>query len=108
MKKIVANILIATFTLGSTPAFADDDHGGSSSSSGGGGAAGAGIAIGAAVVIGILIWAFSNKKESAVPAVADPMTGKVSPSIDTPVLNEQPGIPTPSSVGIGNIKGMEY
>ena len=107
MKKIVVQILIAAFTLGSIPAYADDDH---SSSSGGGGGAGVGIAIGAAAIIGLLIWALSDKKEPEAPAVevADPMAGQVKPSIETPVPKEQQRMTAPSSGGVGNVKGMEY
>lgn len=115
MKKIFAQILIAAFTLGCIPAYADNDNGSSSSSSssgggGGGGGAGVGIAIGAAAIIGLLIWALSDKKEPEAPTVevADPMAGQFKPSIETPALKEQPRITTPSSGGVGNIKGMEY
>lgn len=111
MKKIVAQILIAAFTLGCIPAYADDDHSSSSSGGGGGGGgAGVGIAIGAAAIIGLLIWALSDKKETEVPSieVTDPMAGQVKPSIETPVPKEQPRITGPSSGGVGNIKGLEY
>lgn len=111
MKKIVAHILIAAFTLGCIPAYADDDHSSSSSGGGGGGGgAGVGIAIGAAAIIGLLIWALSDKKEPEAPAVevVDPMAGQVKPSIETPVPKEQPRMTAPSSGGVGNVKGMEY
>ncbi|WP_114652862.1 hypothetical protein [Polynucleobacter necessarius] len=106
MKKIVTQILIAAFTLGCLPAYADDDS--SSSSSGGGG--GVGIAIGAAAIIGLLVWALSDKKEPETPAVevVDPMAGQVKPSIETPALEEQPRLTAPASGGVGNVKGMEY
>jgi hypothetical protein len=111
MKKIVAQILIAALTLGCIPAYADDDQSSSSSSGGGGGGgSGVGIAIGAAAIIGLLIWALSDKKEPEVPAVevADPMAGQVKPSIETPALKEQPRMTAPASGGVGNVKGMEY
>lgn len=112
MKKIAAKLLIAVFTLGCIPAYADDNHGSSSSSDGGGGGGGAGvgIAIGAAAIIGLLIWALSDKKgpEASAVEVADPMAGQVKPSIETPVVKDQPRMPVPSSGGVGNVKGMEY
>lgn len=110
MKKIVTQILIAAFTLGCLPAYADDDSSSSSSSSSSGGGAGVGIAIGAAAIIGLLVWALSDKKEPETPAVevVDPMAGQVKPSIETPVPKEQPRMTAPSSGGVGNVKGMEY
>lgn len=111
MKKIVTQILIAAFTLGCIPAYADDDHSSSSSGGGGGGGgAGVGIAIGAAAIIGLLIWALSDKREPEAPAVevADPMAGQVKPSIETPAPKERPHMTAPSSGGVGNVKGMEY
>ena len=111
MKKIVAQLLLITFTLGCIPAYADNENSsGSGGGGGGGGGAGAGIAIGAAAIIGLLIWALSDKKEPQAPAVeaADPMAGQVKPSIETPSVKEQPRIQSPSSSGVGNVKGMEY
>jgi hypothetical protein len=110
MKKIVTQILIAAFTLGCLPAYADDDSSSSSSGGGGGGGAGVGIAIGAAAIIGLLVWALSDKKEPETPAVevVDPMAGQVKPSIETPALEEQPRMTAPASGGVGNVKGMEY
>lgn len=112
MKKIVAQILIAAFTLGCIPAYADDDHSSSSSGGGGGGGGGSGvgIAIGAAAIIGLLIWALSDKKETQAPSieVTDPMAGQANPSIENPATKEQPRITAPSSGGVGNIKGLEY
>ncbi|MBU3602562.1 hypothetical protein [Polynucleobacter sp. AM-25C3] len=111
MKKIFVHFLIAIFSLGCIPAYADTESSSSDGGGGGGGGgSGVGIAIGAAAVIGLLIWALSDKKvpETPVAEIKDPMASQVPPAIETESSNAIKKLPTTPSGGVGNVKSMEF
>lgn len=109
MRKIALHFLISILAFSCTSAFADDDHSSSSSSSSGGGSS-IGIAIGAAAVIGLLIWAVSDRKEEQAPTseARDPMASQAPIPIEGESDNQRKKVAPASSGGVGNVKSMEF
>lgn len=112
MKKLFLQLLILLFAFTCIPSYADTSNSSESgSSSGGGGGSGAGIAIiGAAAVIGLLIWAFSDKKDTPTlpPEVKDPIASQAPVAIEIEPSEAMKKLPPSPTGGVGAVKGMEF